>query len=235
MKVYAIIPARSGSKGLPNKNIKKLAGKELMAYSIEFALKLKCVDKVICSTDSEKYAEIAIKYGAEVPFLRSGFASSDTAMEADILQDLDNNFSKFGIPKPNIIVWLRPTFVFRDRQAVELCVDRLITDDELSSCRIICEAESRLYVTHEDLLSPHFDDYGCSMVRRQDVQKAYKVFSTDVFRFDPGKINSNFLGDRVGFVTTNKICGLDIDDIIDFYIVELLILHKEELVREYMP
>lgn len=235
MKVYAIIPARSGSKGLPNKNIKKLAGKELIAYSIEFALSLAYVDKVICSTDSEKYAEIAIKYGAEVPFLRSGFASSDTAMEEDILQDLDNNFNKFGITKPNIIIWLRPTFIFRDKHAVELCVNRLITEDKLTSCRTICEAESRLYITHEDLLLPYFDDYGRSMVRRQDVQKAYKVFSTDVFRFDPGNINSNFLGDKVGYVKTNKICGLDVDDIIDFYIIELLILYKKEIVCEYMP
>ena len=70
MKIIAVIPARSGSKGLPNKNIKELAGKPLIAYSIMAAQKTKLIDRIIVSTDSEEYASLAIEYKAEVPFLR---------------------------------------------------------------------------------------------------------------------------------------------------------------------
>ena len=79
MKNIAIIPARSGSKGLKDKNIKKLNGKPLMAYSIEAARESNLYDCIHVSTDSELYADIAIQYGAEVPFLRTNETASDTA------------------------------------------------------------------------------------------------------------------------------------------------------------
>lgn len=79
MKNIAIITARSGSKGLKDKNIKELGGKPLIAYSVEAAIEFGCFDTVMVSTDSDKYAEIAREYGAEVPFLRSERTSSDSA------------------------------------------------------------------------------------------------------------------------------------------------------------
>ena len=78
MKNIAIIPARSGSKGVKDKNIRNLCGKPLMAYSIAAALNSGMFDQVMVSTDSEKYAEIARQHGASVPFLRSETTSSDT-------------------------------------------------------------------------------------------------------------------------------------------------------------
>ena len=78
---------------MPDKNIKLLLEKPLLTYSIKFAKRLN-VDKVICSTDSKEYAKIAMKFGADVPFLRSKKASTDTAMEHDILNDLYLNFKK---------------------------------------------------------------------------------------------------------------------------------------------
>ena len=96
MKVYAIIPARSGSVGYKDKNIKKIDNKPLLAYSIEFAKELKCVDRIFCSTDSQKYANIAIKYGAEVPFLRS--------VESSILIILiEPPKESIGCPKESIL------------------------------------------------------------------------------------------------------------------------------------
>ncbi|MEG0978382.1 MAG: CMP-N-acetlyneuraminic acid synthetase, partial [Bacilli bacterium] len=79
MKNIAIILARSGSKGLPNKNIKKLDNKPLIAYTIEAAVKSNCFDVIMVSTDSSDYAIIAKQYGAEVPFLRSNENSNDDA------------------------------------------------------------------------------------------------------------------------------------------------------------
>lgn len=82
---YAIIPARGGSKRIPGKNIKCFCGKPLIAYSIDAALRSELFDKVIVSTDSEKIAEVAKKYGAEVPFLRPSEISDDFTPTQDVL------------------------------------------------------------------------------------------------------------------------------------------------------
>ena len=231
MIIYAIIPARSGSRGLLDKNIKQISKKPLLAYSIEFAKKLK-INRIFCSTDSKKYAKIAIKYGAEVPFLRSKKASSSSAMEQDILKDLYYNFEKENIPQPDIIVWLRPTFVFRNLKDVLKCIDLLKNDSYYTSARTICEAESRLYKLDNKILTSTFEDGGKSMIRRQDIISKYKVFSTDVFRSNERNISDNFLGDRVAGVITNKLCGLDIDDELDFRIVENLLNNNQKLINE---
>ena len=86
MKHIAIIPARSGSKGLKDKNIKLLAGKPMMAYTIEAALASGIYDCVHVSTDSGEYRETACKYGADVPFLRSEELAGDTAGSWDVVR-----------------------------------------------------------------------------------------------------------------------------------------------------
>lgn len=234
MKVYAIVPARSGSKGLPDKNIREIADKPLIAYSIEFAKKLHNIDRIICSTDSDKYAAIAIKYGAEVPFLRSDEASTSTAMEEHILADLRIKFSENNIEEPDLLVWLRPTFVFRSLVHVQKCIDILQTDSSYSAARTIVRAENRLYGIANQELAPMFDDRGKSMIRRQDMPAAYKVFSTDVFRFKNSSLGSNFLGRRVYPVETSNICGLDIDDLLDFEVVKNIVENATEFVSEYL-
>lgn len=88
MSNIAIIPARSGSKGLKDKNIKEINGKPLIAYAIENALATGIFQTVHVSTDSEKYAEIARSYGADVPFLRSEQMASDTASSWDAVKEV---------------------------------------------------------------------------------------------------------------------------------------------------
>jgi CMP-N,N'-diacetyllegionaminic acid synthase len=232
-KVYAIIPARAGSKGLPNKNIKHLNGKPLISYAIDFAKKLNC-DKIICSTDSEEYADIAREFGAEVPFLRSAFAAEDTAMEEDILRDFEESFKKHGVETPDYLVWLRPTFLFRDANAILECIELLESDSTYTSARLVISAEGRLYKIKDDTLYPIFDDKGKSMIRRQEVGEFYKVFNTDIIRFNPPKTDADFLGRKVYAKVVDKICGLDIDDERDFDIVESIIKYNRELVNEYL-
>ena len=231
MKIYAIIPARSGSKGLPDKNIKDLAGKPLFAYSIDFAKKLN-VDRIFCSTDSSVYAELAKKHGAEVPFLRSEEAASSTAMEQDILKDLYTSFEKENIPQPDILVWLRPTFVFRNLNDVKKCINLLKNNRSYTAARTVCESEARLYKVENEILMPMFEDNGKSMIRRQDMISQYKVFSTDVFRSDKKDTSDAFLGNKVAAVITNKLCGLDIDDEMDFKIVESILLNNQKVIDE---
>lgn len=96
MKAIAIIPARSGSKGLPNKNILQLNDKPMMAYTIEACLESGCFQRIHVSTDSEEYAQIAIKYGADVPFLRDPVLATDQATTEDVIRDVLEKYRKVG-------------------------------------------------------------------------------------------------------------------------------------------
>lgn len=107
MRNIGIIPARSGSKGLPDKNIKNLCGKPLIAYSIEAAIQSKIFDTIMVSTDSKKYADIARTYGADVPFFRSKETSSDSASSWDMIDEVlqryeeqGKNFDTFSLLQP---------------------------------------------------------------------------------------------------------------------------------------
>ena len=103
MKRIAIIPARSGSKRLRDKNIIDICGKPMMAYSIEAAIESRCFDRIIVSTDSERYRDIALQYGAEV-FMRPAELSSDTATTymvlEDIIRKLNADFDYFMLLQP---------------------------------------------------------------------------------------------------------------------------------------
>ena len=112
MKSIAIIPARSGSKGLKDKNIKDLCGKPLIAYTIEAAIESKMFDTIMVSTDSEKYAEISRKYGAEVPFLRSSATSSDAAGSWDVVREVLKRYEEQG-QKYDSVMLLQPTSPLR--------------------------------------------------------------------------------------------------------------------------
>jgi CMP-N,N'-diacetyllegionaminic acid synthase len=96
MRRLAIIPARSGSKGLKDKNIKELNGKPLIAYTIQAALESRMFDKIFVSTDSEKYARIAVEWGACADFLRSKENSSDTAGSWDVAREVVERLEEQG-------------------------------------------------------------------------------------------------------------------------------------------
>ena len=96
MKTIAIITARGGSKRIPRKNIKEFCGKPILAYSIEAALQSDIFDAVMVSTDDKKIAEIAVRYGAEVPFFRSEQTANDYAVTSDVLQEVLTEYEKRG-------------------------------------------------------------------------------------------------------------------------------------------
>jgi N-acylneuraminate cytidylyltransferase len=95
-KVLAIIPARGGSKRIPRKNIKNFLGKPIIAYSIETAINSKLFDEVMVSTDDKEIAEVAKKYGAKVPFMRSEKNSDDFAGTVDVIEEVLKEYSKKG-------------------------------------------------------------------------------------------------------------------------------------------
>lgn len=112
MKNLAVIPARSGSKGLKHKNIKLLNNKPLLAYSIEAAINSRIFDEIMVSTDSEKYADIAKQYGARVPFLRSKELSGDCVSSWDSVREVLEEYNKLGVSFDTVTL-LQPTSPLR--------------------------------------------------------------------------------------------------------------------------
>ena len=125
IKILTIIPARSGSKGIKNKNIRNFKGKPLLAHSIDQAKKSKYVSfmKIIVSTDNEKYAKIAKDYGAEVPFLRPENISQDLSIDQEFIEYTLFNLKDYT---PDIILQLRPTQPLRKIEDIDNCLDIFI-------------------------------------------------------------------------------------------------------------
>ena len=124
MKRIAVIPARSGSKGLKDKNIKDLNGKPLIAYSIEAAIKSERFDKVFVSTDSQKYADIATKYGADASFLRSERNSGDTAGSWDVVREVIDTLKTKGEEYDEVML-LQATSPLRTTEDIINAIDLL--------------------------------------------------------------------------------------------------------------
>ncbi|MDN5341368.1 MAG: pseudaminic acid cytidylyltransferase [Oceanotoga sp.] len=118
MKKIAIIPARGGSKRIPKKNIRDFLGKPIIAYSIEAAIKSDIFDEVMVSTDSEEIAEIAKRYGAKVPFLRSEKSADDHAPLIDVAKEVLENYKNKGIDFDKVCMIL-PTAPFVDEQKLK--------------------------------------------------------------------------------------------------------------------
>lgn len=127
--IVAIIPARGGSKGLPNKNIRKLLGQPLIYYSIKTALKSKLVDRVIVSTDSEKIAKIAKKCGAEVPFKRPAYLAADTAHTPPVIQHAVKFLKEKENYHPDIVVTLQPTSPLRKEEDIDKMIKILVKNN----------------------------------------------------------------------------------------------------------
>jgi CMP-N-acetylneuraminic acid synthetase len=135
MDILAIIPARSGSKSVAHKNIRLLLGKPLMAYSIEHALACRRISRVIVSTDSEQYAEVAKLYGAEVPFLRPAVISDDLSNDIEFFNHALEWLEKNEGYVPDICVQLRPTHPIRNSDDTDRMIEMLIADPEADSVR----------------------------------------------------------------------------------------------------
>jgi CMP-N,N'-diacetyllegionaminic acid synthase len=135
MSVIAIIPARSGSKSIIDKNIKNLSGHSLIAYSIAAAKLSKKIDRVIVSTNSQKYADIARQYGAEVPFIRPDEYSTDTATDKDFLVHAMRWLEKNEGSVPEYWVHLRPTTPLRSASIVDRAIDKIMQDKSATSLR----------------------------------------------------------------------------------------------------
>ena len=130
--ILVIIPARSGSKGIPDKNIRDLGGKPLIAYPIELAKSIKEINKVVVSTDSEQIANIAKEYGAEVPFIRPAELAKDETPTLPVLQHCIKFLEEKKNYKADFVLLLYPTCPFlREEHVVEAV--NMLSDKECNS------------------------------------------------------------------------------------------------------
>lgn len=139
MEVLAIIPARGGSKGLPNKNILPLAGHPLIAYSVKAALDSPAITRTIVSTDSAEIARVAAEYGAEVPFMRPTELAQDLSTDLEVFVHALAWLRDHEGYVPDLVVQLRPTSPVRQVAVIEACIKRVI-DSDADSLRIVTPA-----------------------------------------------------------------------------------------------
>lgn len=147
-KIVALIPARAGSKGVPNKNVRLLGGHSLLAWSIAACLKSSTIDRVIVSTDSTEYAALAKKLGAEAPFLRPAAISGDRSTDYDfIVHALDWLAAEKG--EPDYLVHIRPTTPLRDPKLIDDAVAAFIASPNATALRSVQEMPESAYKTFE--------------------------------------------------------------------------------------
>ena len=236
IEVAAIIPARSGSKGLPDKNIKSLAGKPLIAYSIAAAHLVTNIQRTIVSTDSERYANIAREYGAEVPFLRPEEISGDASSDYEFIRHaLDWMKSNEGY-QPQYLVLLRPTTPLREPRYIDEAIKRLLHDDDATALRSVHEMSESTYKTfeiNEDYLNCVCTgswDVEAAGRPRQEYKKTYEGNGyVDIIRSSYVLENRKIYGDRVIAFVTPRVFETDTPE--DFDYLEYQVTKNPMLVK----
>lgn len=171
-KRIAIITARGGSKRIPKKNIKDFCGKPIIAYSIEAAISSKLFDEVMVSTDSEEIAEIAKKYGASVPFMRSAETSNDYATTNDVLIEVFNEYKKRG-QEFDIAVCIYPTAPFVTADKLKRAVDMVEKDgaDAVTPVVQFSFPPQRAFIIRDNALEYQYPENASA--RSQDLEPIY--------------------------------------------------------------
>ena len=226
MNVIALIPARSGSKSFPDKNIRPFLGKPLIVHSIEQALAATSIDRVIVSTDSEVYARIAKDCGAEVPFLRPAEISGDLSTDFDVFRHVLQWLADTDGCVPDICVHLRPTYPVRRIADIDTIVGILRDNPEIDSVRSITSAPEtpfKMWFRGDNgLLEPVCTTPDIPQAHSSPRQALPKVFlqnaAIDAFRSRVVMESGSMVGDRVfGYVMEEN---LDIDDVVQFAVAE---------------
>lgn len=143
--VLALIPARGGSKGIPRKNVLEIAGKPLIAWSIEQALAAKRIDRVLVSTDDEEIADVAREWGAEVPFLRPAEHADDLSPDIEVFRHALQHLADAEAYHPDLIVHLRPTGPVRRVQDIDTAVELLAGRPDADAVRSVSLAHQTPY------------------------------------------------------------------------------------------
>ncbi|MCR5701969.1 MAG: acylneuraminate cytidylyltransferase family protein [Lachnospiraceae bacterium] len=211
-KILALIPARGGSKGIPNKNITNLAGKPLIAYSILAAKNSRYIDDIVVSTDSEKIAQVSNEYGATTPFLRPAELASDTSKTIDCVIHAINFLRNNGQTYDYVIL-LQPTQPIRKACHIDEAIETIINSSYDSLVSICPTSEHPILMrtlnsegTLQSILPIS------STVRRQDFTTVYKVNGSIYINRINNNLNENTsLNDNKMPYLMDKKYSIDID------------------------
>ena len=230
MKSLAIIPARSGSKGLKNKNIRSFAGKPLLAYTVLAAKESQCFDEIMVSTDSNDYAAIAKEYGASVPFLRSVRTSSDKASSWDMVEEVLERYHRLGRQFDRFCL-LQPTSPLRNAEHIKNAFD-VMSLKKAKAIVGVTEADHSLalYSTlPADGSMSNFVNQKDGLRRRQDYKEVFfringAIYLIDVSFFEK---SHNIYRDGCYAFEMDKLSSIDIDDKDDFALAEIAYIRKK--------
>ena len=230
--IVAIICARGGSKGVPKKNIRLLNGKPLIAYTIEAAKKSKYIDRVVVSTDDKEIQNIAIKYGAEAPFLRPKELATDSAPK-DYALIHAVEFLESGWGKIDIVVDLDPTTPLRTTDDINRCIEKLTDNRKFDVVETVCIAHHNPYFNmleknektgaYEYCKKLEFE-----ITRRQDAPVVYQenagavVIWRDTLIHDKSRFNG-----KIGIHIMPGERSIMIDTELEFLFVEFLMKNNK--------
>jgi pseudaminic acid cytidylyltransferase len=222
MNMIGVIPARGGSKGVPGKNIRDLSGKPLIAYTIEAAIESKIFERIIVSTDSKEIAEIAVAYGAEVPFLRPAEISGDLISSDDVVLHALSYYQKQGMDYDEVCK-LQPTSPLRNAKHLREAY-RLFQEKKADFLVSVCECEhSPLWsgTIADDLRLDNFISEEAKRACRQDLPTYYRLNGAIYMgKTKPYFENKSFLGNNsVAYIMTQED-SVDIDSELDFNVAE---------------
>jgi CMP-N,N'-diacetyllegionaminic acid synthase len=233
--ILLTIGARGGSKGVKNKNIRNIAARPLICYTIEQALKWGKAKHVIVSTDSDEIAHISKKCGAEVPFMRPDILATDTAAKIPSIRHALMECEKFFGEEYEIIVDLDATAPIRTLEDLDNCLEIFIKEKPDTLYSVVYAHKNPYFNMVEEtgdgsyVLSKKLKN---TIVRRQDAPKVYNVNASIYFYnrdYLLNEKNNTCLTDNSKIYIMDDIAGIDIDREIDFKFIEFLI--KEGLVQ----
>jgi CMP-N,N'-diacetyllegionaminic acid synthase len=224
-RVLAIIPARGGSKGLPRKNVLPLAGKPLIAWTIEAAQKSRYIDRVILSSDDEEIIGVARQSGCDVPFVRPAALAADASGTMDVLRH-----ALAEVPGFDVVVLLQPTSPLRAAGDIDATVEDCVQGGRPASVTVTPSAKPPEWMYRRDgagCLSPVLPDV--SATRRQELPPAYVVNgAVYAARVDWLLEHGSFVGPETGSVVMPQERSVDIDTAFDLAVAELVLQHIKE-------
>lgn len=227
MKSLFLITARGGSKGIPHKNIKPLAGKPLIYYSIDIARQFVQDSDICLSTDDDTIIKTAEKYGLKIPFKRPDYLASDTAGSYEVILHAIQFLEQQGKIYDNVVL-LQPTSPFRTKEDVIGCVNKY--DSDCDMVVTVKQASSNPYydIFEEDENGNLVISKGDGkIIRRQDAPKCYE-YNGAVYVINVNSLKVKHINDfkKVRFYEMNDINSVDLDTMLDWKYAEMLIKEK---------
>lgn len=220
MKTFALIPARGGSKGIPRKNIKYIGGKPLIAWTIETALRSKCLQSVVVSTEDPEIAEVALRAGAKVPFMRPLELAQDHTPGVDpVLHAIDL------LPQFDSVLLLQPTSPLRTTADIDACLT-LANERRAPSVVSVSEPDTHPYWTYRlaegQTLQPLLAS--APVTRRQDLPRVVAVNGALYFaKADWLRRNGSLVGRETLAYEMPRERSIDLDTLLDWKFAELLL------------